>query len=178
MNAAPTLQSLIAGRWLGERAAVAMHSAINGAPVAYTHAEAIDFGEAVEHARRVGVPALMAMDFQERAARLKALGAYLLQHKEKLYAISHHTGATRADSWVDIEGGSGTPPPSASCRSEARAWAGTMVSSATIASSGAAPWTQTGGPRLIANAGDQVPPHADEDRIAIMRDLVEQHGRF
>jgi oxepin-CoA hydrolase/3-oxo-5,6-dehydrosuberyl-CoA semialdehyde dehydrogenase len=108
MNAAPTLQSLIAGRWLGERAAVPMHSAINGAPVAHTHAEAIDFGEAVDFARRVGVPALMAMDFQERAARLKALGAYLLQHKEKLYAISHHTGATRADSWVDIEGGSGT----------------------------------------------------------------------
>jgi oxepin-CoA hydrolase / 3-oxo-5,6-dehydrosuberyl-CoA semialdehyde dehydrogenase len=108
MNAAPTLQSLIAGRWLGERAAVTMHSAINGAPVANTHAEAIDFGEAVDFARRVGVPALMAMDFQERAARLKALGAYLLQHKEKLYAISHHTGATRADSWVDIEGGSGT----------------------------------------------------------------------
>ena len=108
MNAAPTLQSLIAGRWLGDRAAVAMHSAINGAPVAHTHAETIDFGEAVDHARRVGVPALMAMDFQQRAARLKALGAYLLQHKEKLYAISHHTGATRADSWVDIEGGAGT----------------------------------------------------------------------
>jgi oxepin-CoA hydrolase/3-oxo-5,6-dehydrosuberyl-CoA semialdehyde dehydrogenase len=108
MNAAPTLKSLIAGRWLGERAAVTMHSAINGAPVAHTHAEAIDFGEAVDFARRVGVPALMAMDFQERAARLKAVGAYLLQHKEKLYAISHHTGATRADSWVDIEGGSGT----------------------------------------------------------------------
>jgi oxepin-CoA hydrolase/3-oxo-5,6-dehydrosuberyl-CoA semialdehyde dehydrogenase len=108
MNATPILQSLIAGRWLGERAAVPMHSAINGAPVAHTHAEAIDFGEAVDFARRVGVPALMAMDFQERAARLKALGAYLLQHKEKLYAISHHTGATRADSWVDIEGGSGT----------------------------------------------------------------------
>ena len=108
MNAAPTLQSLIAGRWLGDRAAVAMHSAINGAPVAHTHAETIDFGEAVDHARRVGVPALMAIDFQQRAARLKALGAYLLQHKEKLYAISHHSGATRADSWVDIEGGAGT----------------------------------------------------------------------
>ena len=108
MNAAPTLQSLIAGRWLGDRAAVAMHSAIDGSPVAHTHAEAIDFGEAVEYARRVGVPALMAMDFQQRAARLKALGAYLLQHKEKLYAISHYTGATRADSWVDIEGGAGT----------------------------------------------------------------------
>ncbi len=34
------------------------------------------------------------------------------------------------------------------------------------------------GPRLIANAGDQVPPHAAEDRIAIMRDLVEEHGRY
>ena len=34
------------------------------------------------------------------------------------------------------------------------------------------------GPRLIANAGDQVPPEAAEDRIAIMRDLVEEHGRF
>ncbi len=33
-------------------------------------------------------------------------------------------------------------------------------------------------PRLIANAGDQVPPHAPEDRIFIMRDLVERYGRF
>ena len=34
------------------------------------------------------------------------------------------------------------------------------------------------GPRLIANAGDQVPPHAAEDRIEIMRELVEQYGRY
>jgi hypothetical protein len=34
------------------------------------------------------------------------------------------------------------------------------------------------GPRLIANAGDQVPPHAVEDRIEVMRDLVEKHGRY
>lgn len=33
-------------------------------------------------------------------------------------------------------------------------------------------------PRLIANAGDQVPPGAEESRIALMRDLVEAHGRF
>jgi len=32
--------------------------------------------------------------------------------------------------------------------------------------------------RFIANAGDQVPPGADERRIAIMRDLVEEHGRY
>ena len=105
---ATVLQSFIAGRWLGTERAQTLHSAVNGAAVAHTHAEAIDFGEAVVHARRVGVPALMAMDFQQRAARLKALGAYLNEHKEALYDVSAHTGATRKDSWIDIEGGSGT----------------------------------------------------------------------
>ena len=105
---APTLQSHIAGRWLGQAPAQALRSAIDGHTVAHTHAEAIDFGEAVEHARRRGVPALMALDFQQRADRLKALAKYLNEHKETLYAVSAHTGATRSDSWVDIEGGSGT----------------------------------------------------------------------
>jgi oxepin-CoA hydrolase/3-oxo-5,6-dehydrosuberyl-CoA semialdehyde dehydrogenase len=104
----PTLQSLIAGRWIGAQAATPLHSAINGATVFHTHAEAIDFDEAVQFARRRGVPALMAMDFQQRAARLKAMAQYLMQHKEQLYAISQLTGATRADSWIDIEGGAGT----------------------------------------------------------------------
>jgi oxepin-CoA hydrolase/3-oxo-5,6-dehydrosuberyl-CoA semialdehyde dehydrogenase len=103
-----TLQSYIAGRWLGRTAAQTLHSALDGRPVAATHAEAIDFAEAVEHARRVGVPALMKTDFQQRAAILKALAKLLIERKEELYAISAHTGATRADSWIDIEGGSGT----------------------------------------------------------------------
>ncbi|MDP3821441.1 MAG: phenylacetic acid degradation bifunctional protein PaaZ [Burkholderiales bacterium] len=102
------LQSLIAGRWLGAEAAVPLHSAVNGALVHHTHSEAIDFGEAVAFARGTGLPALMAMDFQQRAARLKALAAYLNERKEQLYAISAHTGATRADGWIDIEGGTGT----------------------------------------------------------------------
>ncbi|MEJ8849216.1 phenylacetic acid degradation bifunctional protein PaaZ [Variovorax rhizosphaerae] len=102
------LQSYIAGRWVGTQAAQTLNSAINGQPVASTHAEALDFGEAVSHARKAGLPALLALDFQQRAERLKALGKYLAQHKEKLYAISAHTGATRADGWIDIEGGAGT----------------------------------------------------------------------
>jgi oxepin-CoA hydrolase / 3-oxo-5,6-dehydrosuberyl-CoA semialdehyde dehydrogenase len=102
------LQSYIAGRWIGQQAAQTLHSAVNGRSVATTHAESIDFAEAVDHARRVGVPGIMALDFQQRAQRLKALAKYLGEHKEQLYAISAHTGATRADSWVDIEGGSGT----------------------------------------------------------------------
>jgi len=103
-----TLQSFIGGHWLGAQGAQVLHSAINGLPVASTHAEAIDFGEAVAYARNVGLPALLALDFQQRAAALKALAKYLNEHKEQLYAVSAHTGATRADSWIDIEGGSGT----------------------------------------------------------------------
>ncbi len=103
-----TLQSLIAGRWIGSRPGAALHSAVNGRVVFHTHADALDFGEALAFARGSGLPALMAMDFQQRAARLKALAAYLNERKEQLYAISAHTGATRADGWVDIEGGTGT----------------------------------------------------------------------
>src|ERR1700751_3083813 len=102
------LQSFIGGRWLGQQGAQELRSAVNGRPVASTHAETIDFGEARAHARGVGLSNLLAMDFQQRAQRLRALAKYLAEHKEELYAISVHTGATRADSWIDIEGGAGT----------------------------------------------------------------------
>ncbi len=104
----PVLQSLIAGRWIGAQAAVPLHNALNNSLIYHTHADVIDFGEAVHFARKTGVPAMMQLDFQQRAARLKALAVYLMERKEELYAVSHLTGATRADSWVDIEGGIGT----------------------------------------------------------------------
>jgi len=104
----PTLQSYIAGRWVGATPADALRSAVNGCDVAFTHAERIDFGAALAHARTVGVPALLALDFQQRAARLKALAKFLVERKEQLYTVSAHTGATRADGWIDIEGGTGT----------------------------------------------------------------------
>jgi oxepin-CoA hydrolase/3-oxo-5,6-dehydrosuberyl-CoA semialdehyde dehydrogenase len=102
------LQSYIGGRWVGREGAQVLRSAINGKPVAQTHADALDFAAAVQHARQVGVPNLLKLDFQQRAERLKALAKYLGEHKEQLYAVSSHTGATRTDSWIDIEGGSGT----------------------------------------------------------------------
>ncbi|MFO0297096.1 MAG: phenylacetic acid degradation bifunctional protein PaaZ [Pseudomonadota bacterium] len=104
----PVLQSHIAGRWLGREPAQLLRSAIDGRPVAAMHAEVIDFGEALAHARSTGLPALLALDFQQRAAILKALAKFLLERKEPLYALSSQTGATRTDSWVDIEGGTGT----------------------------------------------------------------------
>jgi oxepin-CoA hydrolase / 3-oxo-5,6-dehydrosuberyl-CoA semialdehyde dehydrogenase len=108
MSTTSTLQSLIGGRWLGKEAAQPLHSAIDGALIYHTHAERIDFAEALAYARGTGVPALMALNFQTRAARLKALALYLMEHKEELYAISRLSGATRPDSWIDIEGGIGT----------------------------------------------------------------------
>jgi len=102
------LQSFIANRWIGAKPAQQLRSAVNGQPVASTHAEPLDFAEALQHARSVGLPNLLKLDFQQRAAILKALAKYLNDHKEALYAVSAHTGATRQDGWIDIEGGSGT----------------------------------------------------------------------
>jgi oxepin-CoA hydrolase/3-oxo-5,6-dehydrosuberyl-CoA semialdehyde dehydrogenase len=105
---APILQSLIANRWVGTEAARSLHSAINGRAVAQTHADVIDFAESLAFARSQALPALLKFDFQQRAACLKALAAYLMEHKESLYAVSAHTGGTRSDNWIDIEGGIGT----------------------------------------------------------------------
>ena len=103
-----TLQSWIANRWIGHEAATPLHGALDGQLLYHTHAEKIDFDEAVTYARKTGVPGLMKLDFQTRSQRLKALATYLMERKEELYEISHLTGATRADSWVDVEGGIGT----------------------------------------------------------------------
>lgn len=108
MSNAPTLQSFIGGRWIGQQGAQVLRSAIDGSTIARAHEEALDFSEAIEHGRSRGLASLMALDFQARAARLKALALYLNERKEQLYTLSRHSGATRADSWIDIEGGSST----------------------------------------------------------------------
>jgi len=108
MGHIPTLQSLIAGRWHGAESHTALRSALDGAVIYHTHAEKIDFDEALAFARKTGLRTLMGQTFQGRAAILKALALYLMERKEELYAISHLTGATRQDSWVDVEGGIGT----------------------------------------------------------------------
>lgn len=109
MTQVPTvLRSYIAGRWFGDKKASELPSAVNGKAVAFTHEETIDFGEALTYARTVGLRELLKFDFQQRASILRALGKYFNDHKEELYAVSAHTGATRGDSWIDIEGGFGT----------------------------------------------------------------------
>ncbi|MFZ6873057.1 phenylacetic acid degradation bifunctional protein PaaZ [Undibacterium sp. Di27W] len=102
------LQSWIAGVWTGTEAQQVLYSAIDGSAIYASHAEALDFGAALAYARQTGLKNLLALDFQQRAAILRTLAKYLTEHKEELYAISSHTGATRSDSWIDIEGGAGT----------------------------------------------------------------------
>lgn len=104
----PVLKSYVAGQWFGNTAAKALPSAINGEIVAHTHEESVDFAEVVSYGRGQGIKNLLALDFQQRAAILKALAIYIQERKEALYDVSHHTGCTRADSWIDIEGGFGT----------------------------------------------------------------------
>jgi oxepin-CoA hydrolase/3-oxo-5,6-dehydrosuberyl-CoA semialdehyde dehydrogenase len=108
MGHIPTLQSLIAGRWHGAESLTPLYSALDSAVIYHTHAEKIDFDEALTFARKTGIKTLMRQTFQERAATLKALALYLMDRKEELYEISYQTGATRQDSWVDVEGGIGT----------------------------------------------------------------------
>jgi oxepin-CoA hydrolase/3-oxo-5,6-dehydrosuberyl-CoA semialdehyde dehydrogenase len=62
----------------------------------------------LEYARRIGGPKLRAMTFHQRARMLKAMAQHLMAHKDELYQVSTATGATKADSWIDIEGGVGT----------------------------------------------------------------------
>ncbi|HVL57042.1 MAG TPA: phenylacetic acid degradation bifunctional protein PaaZ [Burkholderiaceae bacterium] len=103
-----TLRSWIAGRWIGAQAAQPLAHAVTDQTVASTHAEPIDFGEALAWGRGTGLQQLLALDFQQRAAILRALGKHLSERKEALYEISTWTGASRRDSWIDIDGGIGT----------------------------------------------------------------------
>ena len=103
------LESYVGGTWVaGAKEGVPLLDASTGVPVAFIDSSGIDFKQTLAHGRNKGGPALRRMSFHERAATLKALGQALLERKEEFYALSTATGATRADSWVDIEGGIGT----------------------------------------------------------------------
>ena len=103
------LESYVCGRWVaGEKQGVPLLDASTGAAVAFIDSTGVDFAAALAYGRQVGGPNLRALSFHERAQMLKSLGQVLMDMKEEFYAESALTGATRADGWVDIEGGIGT----------------------------------------------------------------------
>lgn len=103
------MQSYVNGQWQsGQDDGVGVFNAINGSPVGLVSSKGVDFGAALEYGRSVGGTALRALTSHERANLLKALATHLMGIKDKFYAVSAWTGATKADSWVDIDGGLGT----------------------------------------------------------------------
>jgi oxepin-CoA hydrolase/3-oxo-5,6-dehydrosuberyl-CoA semialdehyde dehydrogenase len=103
------LQSYAAGHWhAGAGNAVALRDATTGAVVASSSAEGLDYRAMIDHARKVGGPNLRKLTFHERAALIKSLAKRLGDFKDELYGLSYATGATKSDSWIDIDGGIGT----------------------------------------------------------------------
>lgn len=103
------LKNFCKDNWIpGEGIGPNLISAIDGTTVATAGSDGLDFAGMLAHAREVGGPALRAMTFHQRAHMLKALAQALMARKEELYELSAQTGATRGDSWIDIEGGAGT----------------------------------------------------------------------
>ncbi len=103
------LQSYAQGQWTkGEGSGVDVFHAVNGEKVAEVTSKGLDFKGMLEYARTVGGPNLRKMTFHERARLLKAMAKHLLSKKDGLYQVSAATGATKSDSWIDIEGGIGT----------------------------------------------------------------------
>jgi len=103
-----TLGNYVMGKWTeGEGEGQLLYNACTGEPVAKTSTKGIDFAAVLGFAREKGNPALRNLTFHERGRMLRALAHYLSEKKEQFYRISYMTGATRADSWIDIEGGFG-----------------------------------------------------------------------
>lgn len=102
------LENFILGRWItGDGEGQPLFNAVTGEQIATASTKGIDFKDILQYARTTGNPALRKMSFHERGLMLKNLALHLRNHLDKFYQISYQTGATKADSWVDIEGGIG-----------------------------------------------------------------------
>ncbi len=111
------LGNYIAGSWItGDGDGQVLYNAVTGQPLVAATTKGLDFKNMLVYARTIGGPALRSMTFQQRGLMLRALALHLRNHLEQFYTISYQTGATRADSWIDIEGGIGNLFANASLR--------------------------------------------------------------
>lgn len=111
------IQNYVAGEWVnGTGEELIATDAINGEAIGTVSSAGIDYAAVLDYGRKTGGPALRKMTFQERGRMLKALALHLMKHKDRFYEISYRTGATKIDSWIDIEGGIGNLFANASLR--------------------------------------------------------------
>jgi oxepin-CoA hydrolase/3-oxo-5,6-dehydrosuberyl-CoA semialdehyde dehydrogenase len=111
------LGNFITGKWIeGEGDGQVLFNAVTGEPVSVASTKGVDFHSVLRYAREKGGPALRKMSFHERGRMLRALAMHLMEKKDKFYQVSFLTGATKGDSWIDIEGGIGNLFSNASLR--------------------------------------------------------------
>ncbi len=112
-------QNYILGNWEnGQGVETTIYHAITGKTLGSVSSDGIDFSEVLNYGRNVGGPILRKMTFQERGRMLKAVALFLMDRKERYYEVSAWTGATKIDSWIDIEGGIGNLFANASLRKQ------------------------------------------------------------
>jgi oxepin-CoA hydrolase/3-oxo-5,6-dehydrosuberyl-CoA semialdehyde dehydrogenase len=110
-------QNYVLGKWMdGEGVETNLYNAITGDQIGVVSSAGLDYQSIIQYGTKKGGYALRKMTFQERGRMLKALALFLLTKKDKYYAISDWTGATKVDSWIDIEGGIGNLFANASLR--------------------------------------------------------------
>ena len=113
------IKNYVLGNWIsGEGKEIDHINAITGEFISSTSSKGLDFKEILEYGRKKGSPALRKMTFQQRGEMLKSLALYLNKRKEIFYTLSKATGATRIDSWIDIDGGIGNLFANASLRKQ------------------------------------------------------------
>ena len=104
----PKLGNFVTGSWItGDGEGQPLYNAFNGDVITHASTKGLDFAAILDYARKTGNPTLRRMTFPERGRMLRALALHLREHLETFYKISFLTGATRADSWIDLEGGIG-----------------------------------------------------------------------
>lgn len=111
------LQNYVNGHWIdGQGEGVPLFDSVTGEIICHASAEGLNFGEIMHYGRTKGGEKLRRMTFQERGNMIKKLALYLSKRKEPFYDLSYRSGATRVDSWIDIEGGFGNLFANASLR--------------------------------------------------------------
>jgi oxepin-CoA hydrolase/3-oxo-5,6-dehydrosuberyl-CoA semialdehyde dehydrogenase len=103
------LGNLVQDRWIeGTGEGRVLTSAVSGERIASITSDGLDFAAILDYAKNTGGVNLRKLTFHERGDMLKALAIYLNEHKKEFYELSTQTGATRKDSWPDIDGGIST----------------------------------------------------------------------
>ncbi|WP_445956037.1 phenylacetic acid degradation bifunctional protein PaaZ [Yeosuana sp.] len=111
------IQHYVQGKWTqGKEEGTPVLDAVTGEAFTSVAIEGLNIPEILNYGRTKGGEVLRKMTFQERGNMLKSLALYLTKRKEAFYELSYRTGATRVDSWIDIEGGFGNLFANASLR--------------------------------------------------------------